>query len=152
MFNLITETMKTEKTKKLMKEAVNVIVEVMGKNAKIGQCYTDTTTCYILGNHIFKTPLEIHVDDTKTMFNVLFFDTMKMENWSMTLRKPSKGYFIHEGDFYTECEDNADMAVQVSKKQVLDEIRSACESFKVFSDIEKALDKGESVFAAMRKK
>lgn len=143
--------MKTEKSKKLMEEAINAIVEVLGENAKIGQCYTDTTTCFILGENLFKTPLEIHMDDTNTMFNVLFFNTLDAMNWSMTMRKPYKGYFTHKGNFYTTCEDNEDMSVQVSKKEVLDAIRLACKQYKDFNAIEKALDNGSSVFEALRK-
>jgi hypothetical protein len=146
-----TEKINFEKNQKLIANTIKVVMEVLGENFKMGECYTESSTCFILGNHLYKTPIEIHLDDTKTMLNVLFFDTLDKMNWSMIMRKPYNSYFCVNGQFYTACEDNADMAVEVSNKQVLDEVRSACKKFKDFAAIEKALDSGCSVFEAMKK-
>ena len=97
------------------------------------------STIYILGDELFRSPIEFYHDKTKTMFGLLFYDTFDMRNWTMTLRKPSRGYLINDGQFL-EPDLECNGAVPVEEQKVFDELREACKLFKQLDAIHNLWD------------
>ena len=128
-------------TKELIRKTLKVI-ENATENGLIGKCYTeDKATCYILGNHLFKSPIEFIHSADKTMFSLLFYDTMDVTNWLMTTRRCYKGYFIQDGKFYQPIDiENTDEVVLVSTKQVLAELELACKQWKHLNRFSNAME------------
>ena len=145
-----------KKTKLLILATITEMEAILDVNceANIGICETvNGDTVYILGNHLFKSPIEFCMDKTKTMFSLLFYDTLDIKNWSMTLREASHGYFIWNGGFHQlDPEDETGMsAMPVPTKQVMDELRQACENFKGLDGFSKRMEKnGGNVFESFK--
>jgi len=138
-----------KKTKLMVVATLKVIEDVMqnGNEKNIATSYADNgATCYSLGENLFKSPIEFYHDKTKTMYGLLFYDTMDIKNWSMTLRQAHKGYFIHDGQWLKEDENGGGVVVPTA--QVMRELREACEMFKGLDDIGKRVENGESLFGA----
>ena len=138
-------------TKQLVVKTLKVIEDVIDGNGEknVGICEGPAnTTVYILGNNIYKSPFEFYQDKTKTMFGLLFYDTLKMENWSMTTRQPDHGYFINDGKFYS----GTNAVTPVPTTQVLKELKSTCEMWKTMNNISKGWDQegGMSIGRALK--
>ena len=116
--------------KELVAKMLKVLEDVVEINneANVGICKKeDNTDVYVLGENIFASPIEIYMQKEKGFYGVFFFDTMDAKNWSWELRQPFKGYFIHEGKFYTQCGETKAMLVPTT--QVLKELKESCEWF-----------------------